>query len=726
MSAAARAAAALARMGHEDLLDVPDTHSDAVSETKLAGTARNLAPGLGARRLWCFRAMHGAELEELAAALAAEKDPEARAWSGRVLRLLGRAAEARAALDAAAAAGVARAALWRAELDLLADPAGAENGLRAAVRAGASGPAASAWLAQARLLQGDPEGALAALEGEAAPLHVARLLRVQACFDLGRDEDARAAAETARRADPASPSASALLGRLRGRAGDLQGALEFYHEARDLDLEVGGDFVFEMLGAHMTWKDPESTVLSLDRALAEHPEEPVLLAERAEILRHPRLCRYDEALKDYAEAVRLAPRRAWIAALLARALNYRDGGRAGLEEFDRAAALNPKSGWIRAWRGALLARVAEHSRAAADLDAATELMPWYPFSYAWRGGLRNRLGKAAEARRDLDAAIALDPTYAFSWGERFQSRLALGDTEGALADLGRAFRMDPKYAWISLRGRKGAAGVLAELDAAVAARPDLPWLRAWRGHALLELGRPADALADLEAAAAALPREAAVTTWSGSALARVGRGAEARGRLEEAARLDPSSWAVQRALADLYGSLGEGEKRLVCLRRASELAPTTVSGLVELAESAFRMGREDEALAVLARAVELDRRYPAARVLAAQVHLSRGRLDEAERELAAAFAAGGSGRAHLVRGMLRHARGDFQGQIEDFRAALKTDPGAFSPEETEAVRTLVSGGGRRKTQGGSDAVRKNEGARAPRRTGARAPRSRQR
>ncbi|MDX6770390.1 MAG: hypothetical protein SF051_12720, partial [Elusimicrobiota bacterium] len=524
--AAGKAAAELEALGEGDLLDVAERHSahQTPGEEESVTAA---APGFGRRELKAFRGIHARALAALEAGLAGARDAEDLAARGRVKRLRGDLAGARRDLDRALAKApdAARALAWRGELEVVERPKRALKLLDEAVKLAPRDPWARLWRAQARLE--DREFGWARRDVEEAarlfgrPPHVLLLLRALGAFHAEDRAAAAAACEAAIADDPGSPAGYALLSQLRHREGREEEALALCHLARDRDPDVGVSYLLPGFGQE-TWGDARHYLGLLDREIRRKPGSALLYAERAELKRDPRLCLYTEALEDYAAAARLAPKAAWIVAALGRALNNASGAQAGLAEFDRAAALAPESGWIRAWRGAALARAGEPDRALEDFAAAVRLMPWYPFSYAWRGALLVRRARHAEAAADLDTAVALDAHYLFSRYERCKARLGLRDYDGAVADLALAFKADPKYTW--------PAG--APLEDAVAARPDLGWVRAWQGWALSKEGRWREARAALDAAVEALPREAAPLSWRGACLAALGRGAEARRDLE--------------------------------------------------------------------------------------------------------------------------------------------------------------------------------------------------
>jgi tetratricopeptide (TPR) repeat protein len=646
------ALAELAALGVADALSQPD-ESDFPR-----GAPRLSLPNLGARRLENWSALRDGRLRELLGAFGSPRAAADWAARGRLLRLLGERERAQACFLAAARKGGLRAWLWLGELHLARDPRRALRCLARGREAAPLEPLFALWLGAAELTLARPARCLRALEA-AGGSHTARLLRARALIALRRGGPARAELAAAVADDPDSSCAHVLRGRLAAAENDLAGADAAYQAARGIEADVRGEFLFEKLGASVDWGNLKATVDGMERALRRHPRSVPLLVHRAELLRDPQLCRYDEAVDGYRRAALLAPGQGWVLAHLARALHQRSGGTEGRGEFDRAAALSPRCGWIRAWRGAYWSRVGEARRAFADFDAAEALMPWYPFTYAWRGALRRKNGDAAAAVADLDVALRLDPGYAFSWNERFQARLEAGDPVGAADDLKTAFALNPKYAWAEIRGAKARR----ELDAAVRAHPAAPWLRVWRGRARLTTD-PAGAAADLRAAVRRLPREAIANSSLGLALAASGRQAEALRRLAAAARLEPRSWSARKALADAHSSAGEWRKALPHLRAAAALAPTTVSVLVEHAAAAARLGRSTEALASLAKAIGLDPGAGAARALAAKVHLARAAR--------------------------RQARGDYAGQRADFRAALDAAPDLFPPAERRRIEAILA------------------------------------
>lgn len=593
----------LERLGHHEVLDIPDTFGRPRPGER-AETVWHFKRGYAARRLRVFAALRRPELTAALERLRGRREPAARALRGRILRLLGDAPGARRELAASRAEEPgARAAGWLGELMIFDRPRAALPLLDEALRLDPSWPWPRLWKAAALLSLGRAAAAREQLDAFRAPggggrfIHAA--LRFQAAMMSRVPRRALAAAGEMIRLDPASPAGHDAAGKALKALGRDAAAMERFHDARERDLDVMGTYVFDGLDLEKTWGAPEAYLAALDRAVARRPRVAALYAERAELKRDPRFCRYEEALEDYARAVRLEPRRGWLRAVLARAENNLRGGRAGLDDFDAAVRLAPASGWIRAWRGALRARLGDARGARADFRAAAALMPWYPFTYAWRGALLRRLGRSREALRDLDAAVRLDSRYAFSLNERFEVRRALGDFPGAVRDLNAAFAMDPKYGW-------PPAGALRQLAEAVRRHPREAWLHAWRGKALLDAGDAAGALRSLDRAAALEPGAALARAWRGRALRVLGRGSEAARELSGAVRLDPRLWTARKELAELQEEAGRLAQARASMAVVTRLAPTTVPHLLVKARLALRLNRRAEARRDLERAMQLD------------------------------------------------------------------------------------------------------------------------
>ncbi|MCR4296986.1 MAG: hypothetical protein NUW21_15755, partial [Elusimicrobia bacterium] len=438
------------------------------------------AEGLGP---WEPRAARALDQAALRRRLLREKNPAARK---RLRRILG---EPRDPDERAPARADARA--WFAEAVIEEDPARALrllqglSGARPALYRGAAlmglkrwKPAAAAFLewpgplstllAGAALLRaGAPAAALEALSrGEALGGGTAALfwLRAYAHERLGHVEEARL---------------------------DVERAMLRFSELA-FDPLLGPELRRENLrgGRCRPPTDRTLALLGARRAGAAASWADVSLAES---LRAPQFSRFAEAVPLLRRAARRSPGSPWVWAYLGRGLDGVGDSVGAKRALDRAARLAPSCGWILAWRGAWLMR---HKRASAlaELARAAALIPEYPFARAWHGGALRRAGKLARAAAELELAARLEPGYEWSFAELFQVRRQQKNWTAASAMITEAYEREEKFTWARRDDPAACARALEELSGAIASRPRLPLLRAWRAWTLLGLGRTEEAL----------------------------------------------------------------------------------------------------------------------------------------------------------------------------------------------------------------------------------------
>jgi tetratricopeptide (TPR) repeat protein len=691
---------ALEGLGHHDVLDLRQSHSrNSAAPVGRPTLFKYLSTGLGLRRLREFGAVHHERLSALLAPVQkGPKDARTLAWRGRLRRLLGDAAGAADDYNAALALKEdSRAAGWLGELLVYEEPKKAQAVLAKAAALDPKWAWPHLWLGLAKYAPSSRDAARQEwdlfLKLSGSPVFTAHYLLFHLFFESRDYQTALREAQAAIKLDPLCPAGYDMAGQALHAAGDLTGAREQFHRARNHDMDVQGLYLFTSLGVRLDWTDPKGYLTSLDRAIESDGAQAVLFAERAEVKRDPRICLYEEALKDYAAAAELAPDCAWIRAVLGRAKNNLHGKRAGLEEFDKAIELCPDSGWMRAWRGAALARVGERENALKDFDRSEVLMPWHSFTYAWRGALYNRLGRYSEASSDLDTAIRLDPYYNFSFYERFQARAGLKDFLGAVEDLNHSFRADPKFTWLGNAPRNGMTNRLRavrQLDEAIKKNPGQPWLHAWRGHTWQELGDGAKAAADLDKALKLDPASALLYAWRGAARAQLGRDEAAMKDLQKAVELDPGLWTAYRGLSELRSRRGELKEALAAITKVVEMVPTTVPCIMSKAMLEHQLGLNEEALRDLAKTIQLDPGYVEGYALTARIRLATGDVAGACENVDKALACPNPpGLVYLVRGLIRQQKGDLEGQIEDFKRAFEADPELFPESQRHAVRELI-------------------------------------
>jgi tetratricopeptide (TPR) repeat protein len=157
----------------------------------------------------------------------------------------------------------------------------------------------------------------------------------------------------------------------------------------------------------------------LPQLFAQSIEDANLLIKRG----HDRWVKgeYNEAIKDYTEAIKLAPGNAYT--FHSRGVAFRDSG-----------ALD---------------------KAIADFTEAVKLDPQYAQGHHSRGITWLDKGEIEKGIADFDEAIRLDPEAAELWYSRALARMAQGEDDKAIADFNATLRLNPKHVWAL--GNRGVA-----------------------------------------------------------------------------------------------------------------------------------------------------------------------------------------------------------------------------------------------------------------------------
>jgi tetratricopeptide (TPR) repeat protein len=131
--------------------------------------------------------------------------------------------------------------------------------------------------------------------------------------------------------------------------------------------------------------------------------------------------KFDDAIADFNEAIRLAP----------------------------TVARN----WYN--RGSTFSDMGQFERALADLDEAIRLNPIHVNAYVNRGNAWFRSGQSDRAIADFSEAVRLDPNFANAFRNRGTAWDSKGYSDKAAADFEEAIRLNPKdalgnnlYAWL--------------------------------------------------------------------------------------------------------------------------------------------------------------------------------------------------------------------------------------------------------------------------------------
>ncbi|WP_165356367.1 tetratricopeptide repeat protein [Sphingosinicella sp. BN140058] len=394
-------------------------------------------------------------------------------------------------------------------------------------------------------------------------------------LDTGDFDKAIADFDKAQALDPSNEWALANRGLARVHKRDLAAA------ATDLDaaakINPRNPVVFRARGVMAEqkgeWRD---AIAAFTSALEVEPTNAFALGHRAMAARAGN---DDEAaLRDAAAALKQNP--AWIDLYLMRANILRRQGKqeAALAEAEALTAANPSEGYAHVVAGSIYSAFHKDAEAMRAYEKALALKP-EAYIYLNRA-LRRPKTDLAGRRADIDAALKLEPDSSEAIAAKAELQADSGDLPGAIETYSAALTKSPEEVDL-LMGRgivharsrnaqqaeadfqrarskasepvilnnmcwtKATAGValesaLADCDAALAKKPDVPGFLDSRGLVLLRLGRIDEAIADYDRALAKAPDMASSLFGRAVAWARKGDRAKFDTGVAAATKADPN------------------------------------------------------------------------------------------------------------------------------------------------------------------------------------------
>jgi RNA polymerase sigma factor (sigma-70 family) len=220
----------------------------------------------------------------------------------------------------------------------------------------------------------------------------------------------------------------------------------------------------------------------------------------------PKRQKFDEAIADYDEVIRLDP--GSVNASRDRGFcRHRQGDfDEAISDFTQAIHLDPNSAEVFSWRAQVWSDSEVFDKAIADYDKAIQLEPMSANYYNDRGCVWAMKDEFRKSIVDFDDAIKLDPKYMLAYYNRGRSFHAEKDYDKALADFDEAIRLNAKaghaylnrgQAWMKKRDYDKA---IADFDEAIRLNPLDVDSRFCRGLAWRAKKEYANAIADFDEA----------------------------------------------------------------------------------------------------------------------------------------------------------------------------------------------------------------------------------
>jgi tetratricopeptide (TPR) repeat protein len=357
-----------------------------------------------------------------------------------------------------------------------------------------------------------------------------------------------------------------------------------------------------------------AAVETFDRSLAIRPDMPWVLAGKAAALH--RMSHNREALELLEDTLRIAPDFVFASGTKGRVLRALGDLEASAETLRAVPSNDPSSAWILADLGETLRLMGRDDEALEALNGALDLMPRDAAATATRAAIRLTQGDHDRAMRDVKRALQLDPDSAFAYTVRGQIEYVLEDYDAAVRSFRRAVELDRWQAEYfsmlgeALRVANRAEEALEELDRAIHLAPTYApaWVR--RATALSDLRHFDDALAAvdhaLELSGGDYPHALAERARILRDRDQPGDREAARESFHRSLELDPQQPVTRVELALLLTEAGDPQGARAHSDAALADDPHLVDALVLRGRSNRMLGAINDAIDDLRRAAELD------------------------------------------------------------------------------------------------------------------------
>lgn len=411
-------------------------------------------------------------------------------------------------------------------------------------------------------------------------------------------------------------------------------------------------------------------------------EKPILLRDRAST--RAALKKYEEAVTDLEEAIRLQPAHVEAYRTMGKVFLNTGNPRKAVEAFTRALKITPNAPMDLAKRADAYLNLGEFAKAEVDLSAALEGADNDSDKWEWlrnRGIVRTMQNRLSEAEQDLAGAIKLNPSNAKAWFWQGKTREAIGKSEEALEDYSKALSIDSSMvnAWAERGMVKVKLGMakeaLTDFDTALELSPRNPIFLIERAEAYMALRDHDGAELDYTAAIEASPG-AAFCRYA-RAIARHGAGNK-KGAIEDydkALELEPDHEGVLYARGCLRQDLGDFSGAEEDFSKLAGLEPETETGWLGRARARQKLGNLEGALEDANKALSIAPADTAALLTRAEVFEAKGDYKRQEEDSTRALAAQPKMvRALELRAGARLLLGNAEGAAQDAKELLSIEP----------------------------------------------------
>jgi tetratricopeptide (TPR) repeat protein len=531
----------------------------------------------------------------------------------------------------------------------------------------------------------------------AADPNLARAVFTKGLVDAaeGKADEARAAFEKTMELDATLTEALTQIGKLSENAKDYPKALEWYDRMIAAPVKSDQDKVRR----EQTIADRERVVAAIERpaklakACLEAAKEEALPAckETLDQTSEPQkrlpflLARLkaDATLADADEVIAIEPRN--YEARMARGSLLLGGNQRrpddALKDFAVAQEIEPKRPEpLIAAAEAYLHR-GDQTKSMANLDAALALAPNDRTALAKKTWLHMERKELKEAKAAAERLTLNHPDDVFGWTAAATTLEAIGDDAGAEKAATRAITLNPDFGEPKLvRGgvlfRRGdMAGAANELSRALTGglmTDQRPAAHRMRARAFLALGNGAGALEDAESLIGYDPKDVDARALRASANMMRGDTARALADSAEVLKTDPKNVEMHLLRIAARANAGDHAQAEKDADAAMKAVPGDARFIAARGEALLAQGKTKEALADIDAARKLAPADAKLALLGARANMDLGQADAA---LASLGAASASAEALTVKGEALLAKRQLPQALEALEAAVKLDGG---------------------------------------------------
>jgi predicted O-linked N-acetylglucosamine transferase (SPINDLY family) len=322
------------------------------------------------------------------------------------------------------------------------------------------------------------------------------------------------------------------------------------------------------------------------------------------------LGRLDEAVASYRRALQINPDYADACLNLGVTLNKLGRLDEAAESLERALQINPDYAEAHSNLGATLQELGRLDEAEACYRRALEIQPGHAMGHNNLGITLQRLGHPDEAEACYRRALEISPDYAEALSNLGSLLQEAGRLDEAEASFSHALRIRPDDAkthnnlgiTLQEQGRLGEAD--AHFQMALQINPNDARTHDNRGHLLCHQGRLNEAETCYRKALQLAPDDARIHANLGKCLRYMGRLDEAETRFRQALEIRPDDVNTHNNLGLTLQELGRLDQAVACYRTVLQTKPDNAGVMSNLGQVYQNLGQLDEAEACFRQALQ--------------------------------------------------------------------------------------------------------------------------